>query len=180
MAARNPLRRTIVHNAGWPFGAAQALYHRGLHSLRRNGRNEGGECNEDGQALVEFALTSCIVFGFVFCLIELCLAFYTHCLISETAREGTRYAMVHGATCVTASQASCTATASSVNAYASGLGWPNLGGGALSVATTFPDGNQNPGSRVQVSVNYVFPITLVFVPKNSISMSSTSEMYIVQ
>jgi Flp pilus assembly protein TadG len=151
--------------------------HRFLH---RAVRNQKAEQSEAGQALVEFALTACIVFGFVFCLIELCLAFYTHCLISETAREGTRYAVVRGATCLTSSQASCTATASTINTYASTLSWPNLGGGTLNVATTFPDGNQNPGSRVQVQVTYVLPITLVFVPKNSITMSSKSEMYILQ
>jgi Flp pilus assembly protein TadG len=180
MTAQILPRWTIDSKTGWLIGVVKVLRLRGRRFLRRHGRNASAESNQEGQALVEFALTSCVIFGFVFCLIELCLAFYTHCVVSETAREATRYAMVRGATCVTASQASCTATTSSVNTYASGLGWPNLGNGTLNVATTFPDGNQNPGSRVKVRVTYVFPVTLVFVPQNSISMSSTSEMYILQ
>ncbi len=180
MAARISFRRMHDSHMGWLFGVVKALQQRGRRFYRRSTWKKSAESSQEGQALVEFALTSCVIFGFVFCLIELCLAFYTHCVVAETAREGTRYAIVRGATCVTASQASCTATASSINTFASGLGWPNLGNGTLSVATTFPDGNQNPGSRVQVKVTYVFPVNLVFVPQNSITMSSTSEMYIVQ
>jgi Flp pilus assembly protein TadG len=136
--------------------------------------------HDEGQALVEAALTVPIVLAFAFTMIELCLAFYSHCLISESAREGTRYAIVHGATCETASNASCTATASSINNYVSQLGWPNLAVGTMTPTTTFPDGNQNPGSRAQVAVSYVFPINLPFVPKHSITMSSASVMYIIQ
>jgi hypothetical protein len=60
------------------------------------------------------------------------------------------------------------------------MGWPNLGNGALSANTTYPDGNENPGSRVQVIVNYVYPYNIPFAPKGSLHMSSTSVMYIVQ
>lgn len=150
-----------------------------LNSLVRGGRRNSLLC-ERGQALVEAAIALPVVVGFALTMIELCLAMYSYCLISESAREGTRYAIVHGAACVTASNASCTATITSINTYVSGLGWPNLGAGTMTPATTFPDGNQNAGSRVQVQVSYVFPINLPFVPKNSITMSSTSVMYIVQ
>ncbi len=137
-------------------------------------------CAEDGQALVEAAISLPIVAAFVFTLIEMCLAFYSFCLISEAAREGTRYAIVHGATCQTASNASCTASSTSVNNYVTHLAYPNLGGGTMTAATTFLDGNENAGSRVQVKVTYVFPINLPFVPRNSISLASTSTMYIIQ
>jgi hypothetical protein len=50
----------------------------------------------------------------------------------------------------------------------------------MSVATTYPNGNEAVGSTVQVKVTYVFPITMPFVPKNSITMTSTSVMYILQ
>lgn len=135
---------------------------------------------EDGQAIVEAAITLPIVAAFIFVMIELCLMFYSYCMISETAREGTRYAIVHGSTCTTSTKASCTATASSINTFVSHVGWPNLGGGTLTPATTFPDGNENPGSRVQVSVTYSFPVTLPFVPKGSVAMSSSSTMYFIQ
>ncbi|MGO9434560.1 MAG: TadE/TadG family type IV pilus assembly protein [Terracidiphilus sp.] len=154
----------------------------GLPALYNKQRTQGDHStsSEDGQALVEMAITFPLVAAFVFTMIEVCLAFYSFCMISECAREGTRYGIVRGATCVTSSNASCTASASSINAYVSQIGFPNLGAGTVTPTTTFPDGNQNPGSRVQVKVTYVFPVNLPFVSKNSISMASTSVMYIVQ
>jgi Flp pilus assembly protein TadG len=121
-----------------------------------------------------------ILLAFLLGMIELSLAYYTHCMISETAREATRYAIVHGATCQTGGGASCTASAGDINSYVTGIGWPNLGGGTLTANTTFPDGNQNAGSRVQVTVSYVFPFHIPFASKGSWQMSSTSLMYIIQ
>ena len=135
---------------------------------------------ESGQALIEAAIALPILAAFLFTMIELCLVFYSYNLSSELAREGTRYAIVHGATCLTSSNASCTASATAINSYVSHLGWPNLGGGTITPATSFPDGNENPGNRVQVQVTYVFPVDLPFVPQSSISMKSSSVMYFIQ
>lgn len=136
--------------------------------------------DQNGQALVETALTFTVLMTFFLAFMEICLIFYSYCMIAESAREGTRYASLHGSTCVTASQATCTASASSVNTYISSISWPNLGGGTLSGATTFPDGNEAPGSRVKITVSYIFPITVPFLPAQSVSMASTSESYILQ
>ena len=136
--------------------------------------------DQDGQALVEFAISFSVLITLFFAFIGICLIFYSYNMISESAREGTRYASLHGATCVTATQSSCTATASSVNSFVSSTGWLNLAGGTMTPTTSYPDGNENPGSRVLVHVQYVFPVNLPFVPNNSISMASNSEMYIVQ
>jgi Flp pilus assembly protein TadG len=135
---------------------------------------------ENGQSMVEFAVTLPVLFTLIFCFMEMCLAFYTHNMISELAREGTRYAMVRGSSCLTSASSSCQATASQVNTFVSGIGFPNLGGGTMTVAASYPDGNAAIGSRVQVLITYVFPITMPFVPTNSISMSSTSVTTIVQ
>lgn len=135
---------------------------------------------DEGQALVEAAIAVPVLTAFMFTMIELCLVFYSYCLTSELAREGSRYAIVHGATCLTSAHASCTASASAINTYVKGLGWPNVGGGTISPATTFPDGNQNPGNRAQVQVTYAFPVNLPFVPKSTLSLNSRSVMYIIQ
>lgn len=136
--------------------------------------------DESGQAIIEIALALPIIAAFTFMMIELCLIFYTYCMISESAREGTRYAIVRGAACQTGSGASCTASASAINAMVTGTGWPNLGGGTISANTTYPDGNETVGSRVQVVVSYAFPYNIPFAPKGTLQMSSTSVMYIVQ
>jgi Flp pilus assembly protein TadG len=137
--------------------------------------------NEDGQSLVEFSISTTVLLTFIFCMAEATLAFYSYNMISESAREGTRWAMVRGSSCTTSSSASCETSASQVNSYVSGLGWPNLGGGTMTVNTTYPDGNENPQtSRVLVSIRYVFPIQVPFVPSTAITMNASSEAYILQ
>lgn len=160
---------------------------RGQVWLRSFCRSDRAECdphrekqNERGQAVVEIALALPIIAAFTCMMIELCLAFYSYCMISESAREGTRYAIVRGATCQTGTGGSCTASASTINDVVKHLGWPNLGNGTLSVSTTYPDGNENPGSRVQVVVSYVYPYNIPFAPKGTLRMSSASVMYVVQ
>ena len=147
---------------------------------RPDTRNEAPVGSESGQSMLELAVTLPALLALIFCFIELCMMFYSYNMISESAREGTRYAMVHGATCPTSANPTCMVTATQVNTYVSGLGWPNLGGGTVAVATSYPDGNEAIGSRVRVQVTYVFPITMPYVPTNSISMSTTSQMNIIQ
>jgi Flp pilus assembly protein TadG len=147
-------------------------------SPRRRGQNPAR--SEEGAALVEFALTVPILFTFFFGLIEVSMALYMHQVLSECAREGSRYAMVHGATCVDGSGNSCTKTAAQVNDYVAGLTWPNIGGAPMVVSTTFPDGNQSQGSRVQVYVTYAFPYRVPFIPPTTLNMASKSVTYIVQ
>lgn len=151
-------------------------------ALRTNRTDSSGRllADQSGQSLVEFAISFSILMTFVFAFIEVCLAFYTYGVISETARETTRYAVMHGSTCTTPASAPCTASASAISAYAGQLGYPNLAGGTMAVSTTFPDGNQAPGSRVTVTIKYVFPITLAFVPSNAIAMNTASTMTILQ
>ena len=136
--------------------------------------------DESGQSLIEFSITLGILMCLVFALIEFALAFYSYGMISESAREGTRYAIMRGSTCQTTAGGSCTASAAAVSSYVSNLGYPNLGGGAMAVTTTFPDGNQSAGSRVLVTVNYTFPITLPLLPRNTWTMIASSEMSIMQ
>ena len=163
-----------------PAGMRKLFQGLGGAARARGFRPKIAIAREDGQALVECALTSTVLLAFFFVFIEICLIFYTYCMTAELAREGTRYAALHGSTCATASQASCTASASTVNSYVSGLSWPNLGGGTLTPSASYPDGNEAPGSRVKITVSYLFPIGVPFVPTQSVSMSSTSEAYILQ
>jgi Flp pilus assembly protein TadG len=176
----------LARRAGRP-GRIEATIAQSLRGIRRLMRPAArgsaarrGAGGEEGSALVEFALTVPILLTFFFGLIEVSVALYMHQVLSECAREGTRYAMVHGSTCLNSAGSSCTVTAAQVNSFVSGLTWPNLGGAPMVVSTTFPDGNQSPGSRVQVYVTYAFPYRVPFVPPTTLNMSSTSVTYIVQ
>ena len=135
---------------------------------------------EEASALIEMALSLTALFTLIFCFMEACLAVYSVDLISELACEGTRYAMVRGAACPNTTSPTCEVTASQVNSYVSAISLPNLARGTITIATTYPDGNEAVGSRVQVKVTYVFPISMPFVPKASSTMSTTSQMYIIQ
>jgi Flp pilus assembly protein TadG len=153
-----------------------------------HGRIASGLHEEDGGSMVEFALTISVALTLVFVIMQLCLALYMYGMISETAREATRWAIVRGSTCVTGSGTSCTTSATAITAYAKGLGFPNVGGGTLLVTPTYPDNNpvggapncQAPGCRVKVAVAYTVAISLPLVPTNNISLQTSSEMYILQ
>jgi Flp pilus assembly protein TadG len=152
-----------------------------LPGLRSHHRSIGNLArSERGESLISFALSASILFSFVFGLFEVCMAFYTYEWISECAREGSRYAIVHGASCITHTGASCTVTASGVNSYISALTLPNLGAGTMTPSTSFPDGDEAVGHRVKVTVTYTFPYQIMFKSHSTLTMSSTSEMYIMQ
>ena len=135
---------------------------------------------DDGSSLIEFAATLGLMMTFIFVLTQISMALYTYGMISECAREATRWASVRGTQCLTAGGASCTATTTSVSNYAKGLGFPNIGGSAISPVTTYPDLDEAPGHRVKVTITYPYSVSLPFVPQKAISLQVSSEMYILQ
>ena len=163
-----------------PMKAVRAHFRRQGMDSTRWARRQNCDKGDEGSALVEFALTAPLLFAFFFGLIEVSMAIYTHQVISETAREGTRYAMVRGSTCVDGSGNACTATIATVNSYVAAIPWPNIGGGTTTINTTYPDGNKAPGSRVQVTITCAFPFRVPFVRASTLSLTSTSVMPIVQ
>ena len=166
---------------------AERLPDRMSRAVRRRPRWKRA-CGEEGSALVEFALMLAVLMTFIFGLIEVSMALFMHQVIAEEAREGTRYAIVRGATCQTPAGASCTTTVAAVESYVASTGWPTIGGGHLAVNASFPGGlasncaagSQNQGCPVQVTVTYGFPLSIPMIPKSTLTMSSNSVMYIVQ
>jgi Flp pilus assembly protein TadG len=164
-----------------PWGRGSAAANAGKKYPAR-----GKKAREGGQSLVEFAITFPILMGMIFGLIEVCVLYYTYESMSEAAREGTRYAMVRGSSCVTSGNASCEASVASVKSYVSGLPWAKVYGGSVTVTPSYPTNGacptntEAPGCPVQVNVTYTFPFNVPFVPSHSISMSSTSQTTIIQ
>lgn len=180
MTIKEAVRGRMAASIAWSGAVIGRRFGRiGAETMDSTRRMSRVRC-EEGATLVELALTIPLLLTFIFGWMEVCMALSTRTLLSEIAREGTRYAMVRGATCVNIGGSSCTATAAGVNAYLNGVNWPNVGGSVIAVNTTYPDGNENAGSRVQVTVTNVFPFNIPFVSKTSLTMSSTSVMYILQ
>jgi Flp pilus assembly protein TadG len=135
---------------------------------------------QSGQSLIESAICIPVLLILFFCFMETCLLFYTKDMISEAAREGTRYAMFRGSGCKKADGTSCTLGATDINAYVKNLGWPNIAGGVMTPNTTYPDGVETSPHPVQVTVTYKFPIIMPLVPNNAWTLTSTSVMTILE
>jgi Flp pilus assembly protein TadG len=138
---------------------------------------------EAGSSIVEFALASIILFALVFGVMAICFALYSYNVVSEAAREATRYAIVRGSSCN--SFPDCKVTSDQLQTYVQGLGFPLINikpppAKALTAVASWPNGNNNPQNPVQVTVTYTFPLGIPFMPSRALTMSSTSQMIISQ
>jgi Flp pilus assembly protein TadG len=149
------------------------------------------ECwrEEQGATVVEMALSVMILLTVLFGLIEICLALYTYHYVSDAAREGTRYAIVHGAAC-TVSGVSCTATSNQIQTYVQDLGYPGINPSNMTVTTTwsaYPAGRacnaagcNGPGDLATVMAQYNFLLSIPFIKATTLNLTSTSSMVISQ
>lgn len=135
--------------------------------------------NEEGSALVEFALSSVVLFMTMFGLMAACTALYSYVFVAEAAREASRYAIVRGSSCRGFSD--CNIDSPGLNTYVKSLSYPGINKGNLSASATFtPD--HGPGSVVSVTVTYNMALNIPFWPKTgrAMQLKSTSQMAISQ
>ena len=130
---------------------------------------------ERGQALMEATLTVIVLLIFFFGLLEGARAVWQYNILAHAVREGTRYAIIHGANSSNASGPGDTAAVEAVVRDAASA----LDDDALTVTVTYPDGSNNPGDTVEVEARYEFSTLLNIVPLPDITMSSKSRMIIV-
>ena len=126
----------------------------------QGGKNRPGRPHAGpGQTLVEFCICATLMLMLVFGIVDLGRGVYAYNTIAGAAREGVRYAVVHGAKSgapvgPTANDATLTSV---VQGFAIGLQTTNL-----SVFSSWPNGNAT-GAVVNVTVGYRFqPATLFF------------------
>jgi Flp pilus assembly protein TadG len=141
--------------------------------------------SEQGQVLVEFALSVLVFLVLVFGILDFGRALYTYHAVSYAARAGTRYAIVRGSACTGVS--GCPATQGSVTSYIESVS-PNLNPSDLNVSVNWVTGNtgcpagtsptDSPGCSVQVAITYKFIWLFSFLPATT--MTSTSQMVISQ
>jgi len=128
--------------------------------------NRGHLKSQRGQSSVEFALTIAILVVLLVSMLELTMFVYTYSVLADAAKEGVRYAIVHGASVsgATSGDAS-TAPWPPCNTPASGSLLTTVQTYAatslhsttdMNIYACYPDGNNKPGSAVQVSVNYPY------------------------
>jgi len=124
-----------------------------------------------GFGIVEFALVAPVFLLLIFGIIEFSRVMLMYHHVGNAAREGSRYASVHGST-------SSDATTDNfwVQKYVRSIS--ALDPNDMNVSTTWPDGNKDPGSRVKVKVEYPFTFILPIWFGSGFQMTSTSEMVI--
>jgi Flp pilus assembly protein TadG len=118
-----------------------------------------------GYAVVEFALVILFVMVVIFWAFELLMMLYTYSVMADAAKEGVRYAIVHGcgnSTCSGTCSPACSDTtganvASVVLNYAreSGHNTSNLSLGS-GITVNYPDNSATAPSRVQVIIHYTY------------------------
>lgn len=132
-----------------------------------------GRRGEWGATILEFGLSFTLLFLILFGIVDFGRALYAYDAIADAARIGTRYAIVHG------SSSSSPATSSTISTYVTGQCCAGLSTSALTVTTTW-NPNNNPGSTVNIQVQYNFNFILPFLPSATVPMSATSQMVISQ
>ncbi len=115
-----------------------------------------------GQAQIEFVLSILFVMLFTFGMLEMVLLVYTYNVLADSAKEGVRYAIVHGtdsAACnnpggggVSCRQLWRDVTAT-VQQYAQ---YSFHSTSSMTIAVTYPDSSSAPPSRVQVHISYPY------------------------
>lgn len=118
---------------------------------------------ERGQAQVEFALSIMVVLLVVFFAWELLMALYTASVLADAAKEGVRYAIVHGSNSSLCSGpnpsnpcASDPAAAEVVNVVKTYARASLHDISAIDVNVSYPDGSNDPPNRVSVVITYSY------------------------
>lgn len=168
--ARRESLRGIARRVG---GCASRLFSRRF--LR--GSKMGNFRSEEGSLVVETALSLLLVIPMVFWLFEMCMLTYTYSVLGDAARQGVRYAIVHGTDSNNCSGPSsgCADTAAAnvksvVNAAAA-YSFHDLT--RMTVQVTYPDLASTPPSRVNVTINYTY-VPYIKLPgiANSVQLSA--------
>lgn len=122
---------------------------------------------EGGQALVEFLFTIVFIFLVIVAFLELIMMMYTYNVLADSAKEGVRYAIVHGTgstLCsgpgttvsvppITCPDASGTNVVSAVTGYAK---YSLHDTSAMTVTPTYMDASSAAPNRVRVTVSYPY------------------------
>jgi Flp pilus assembly protein TadG len=148
--------------------------------------------SQRGQSSVEFALTIVILVVLLVGMLELTMFVYTYSVLADAAKEGVRYAVVHGASGTAPagptgvpqtsdSWGTCNSsdsdTDSVINAVQHYAALSLHSTSAINVFVCYPDKSNNPGSAVQVSVNYPYqPLFGLGWPKVTVAANSAGRI----
>lgn len=136
-----------------------------------------------GASQLEFLMSFFTIIFVIYGVIEISMAVYTMSVLADAAREGSRYAIVHGAgnsNCSGPNTPACTdPTGTNIQAVVTDYARFTLHDtSAMTVNVTWPDGNVDQGSRVQVDIAYTYA-PWINLPWTNPTLRATSQAHIV-
>jgi len=127
---------------------------------------------ERGNYMIEFGLSIVLFFGIVLGILDVSRGIYAYNFLAGAAKEGARYAMIHGSS--SGAKASATDIQNVVQNWLIGMA-----DSSATVTTTWSPATENPGSQVTVKVQYTFtPMSNFLV--GSWNLQSTSQTTVIQ
>jgi Flp pilus assembly protein TadG len=138
--------------------------------------------DDDGQAILETAISLSVAISLAFWLFELCMFTYTCAVLNSATQQGVRYAIVHGTDSASCSGPDSTCADNSpysnvrtiVTAAASASLHNTT---AMTVTVTYANGTAAPGNPVTVASMYTY-IPYITLPGigNTVRFSSTGQI----
>jgi Flp pilus assembly protein TadG len=145
-------------------------------SCLRTTLSRRARCGRRGATTTELALVLPIILLLILGMVDFALVMYAYGTVSEAARTGARYAIVHG------SAAGTPVGPTANNATVAGVvkaNVPALDTSQVTVASSWGNGNNDPGSPVTVTVTYNCSLTAgKMIGCNSVTVSGTTTMLI--
>lgn len=139
--------------------------------IRSNPQNDSRRVSrilrdERGSVAIETALGFTLIMTMVLGIIEFSMMAYSFGVVEEAAREGVRYASIHGTDSTNCSgPSSGCVDSSAVNVSSDVTTYANAYAGNISrmnVTVTYPDAASTPNSRVQVAISYQYQPLFAF------------------
>jgi Flp pilus assembly protein TadG len=132
--------------------------------------------SQRGAVQVEFALSLLMTIFVMFWLFEMVMLVYTYTVVSDAAKEGVRYAIVHGANSGNpSSPADTSAISAKVLDYAQ-LSLHDIS--AITVTPSYVDGDNKAQDRVSVTVAYPY-VPYINLPFTLPTITATAQGRIV-
>jgi hypothetical protein len=120
--------------------------------------------------MIEFMLSAALLLTLVFGIMEMALVVFTYNTMSNAAREAARYAIAAGP------NSPAPASKSQIQAFAMNCA-PSLKLSASDVSVNWiTDPNLSSRQDAQITVSHTYPVSVPFLPKVNLKLSSTSQM----
>jgi Flp pilus assembly protein TadG len=130
-----------------------------------------GQC---GQAALEFAFVVVMLVVLMVSILEMAMFMYTYAALTGAAKEGVRYAVVHGSSGTGATGGSgCLSSGPVVSRVQTYAALSLHSASTMSINVCYPDSSNQPGNRVQVNLSYPYE-PLFGMRWASVTISATS------